>query len=352
MGRPGVGSWGAIRVGGVKASISTGRGARGLASIALALAMLAVAAVPAQATFPGVAGPIAYQRLNLGEFLGTSGGLVLHGPRLRDHPHRLTSEPSDIAPAFSPDGRTIVFVGDPDPAASTRPHLYVIKVDGTGLRQLTSGEERDGNPSFSPNGKQVVFDRTTTGVDHIIHLYVVNLAGGAPRQLTRGDEQDSDPVFAPNGRTIAFTSSRARDGNVSGDRTDIFAMDPDGTHLRPLIDGPLKDEEADFSPDGRSLVFTSNRNRGPNVFVANLRSGRVRQLTHSRRGCFDGNCYLSPTWAPDGKHIAMIARGRFSDDLEVIRPDGGGGKTFANGDTEEEGFGTAIATPAWGPKPR
>ena len=168
-----------------------------------------------------------------------------------------------------------------------------------------------------------MFDRTTTGFDHYAHIFVVGVDGSGPWQLTHGAEvRDTDPTFAPNGKTIAFVSERADDG--TGDRFDIFAMGPDGTGLKPPIDGPLKDEEPDFSPDGRSIAFTSNLDDGPNVFVARADGRRVRRLTQGRRGCYRGRCYLSPSWAPDGKHIALLVQAGERSDLVVMRPDGTG----------------------------
>lgn len=196
-----------------------------------------------------------------------------------------------------------------------------------------------------------MFDRTTTGFDHYAHIFRVKVDGSGLRQLTHGAEvRDTDPTFAPNGKTIAFVSERADDG--TGDRFDIFSMRSDGTRLKPLIDGPLKDEEPDFSPDGRSIAFTSNLHDGPNVFVARADGRRVRQLTKGRGGCFRGRCYLSPSWAPDGKHIAFLTQVGESSNLAVMRPNGSGLKVIAEGSEGEEAPGGPIFGPAWGPASR
>ncbi len=191
-----------------------------------------------------------------------------------------------------------------------------------------------------------------TTVTHLSHLFVVNADGTRLRQLTSGPSEDTEPVYAPNGHSIAFVSNRARDSSSSRDRTDIFTMAPAGTQLRVLINGPTKDEQPDFSPDGRSIAFSSNRNRGPNIFIARANGTHLRQITHSRRGCIRGTCYTRPAWAPDGKHIAFITQDHFTFDLQVTRPDGTGGKTFSEDGTEEEGIGNGNVAPAWGPLPR
>ena len=75
---------------------------------------------------------------------------------------------------------------------------------------------------------------------------------------------------------------------------------------------------------------------------------RSQHPPHNRRSCSSGNCNLSPSWAPDGKHVAFLSVGRFSSDLEVMRSDGTQTREFADGSTEEEGLGTSVGAPAWG----
>jgi TolB protein len=318
------------------------------APLGLAVALVSVLAAPAQAAFPGKVGPLVYPRVDLNESADV-GGLVLHGPRQRQKPHRLTSNSGDDTPSFSADGRLVAFSGnyEPGPVPAGR-HIYVVSVDGSGLLQLTTGAGFDENPAFSPNGKRVVFDRHTgTGKAHI---FSVNVDGSGLRQLTNGSFNDSEPVYMPSGKRIVFVSDR--DHDVKTDRSDIFAMAPSGANQRVLIDGPRNEDEPDTSPNGKRIAFVSNRAAGINIFVAGANGGHVRQLTHNKRDCFSGNCNLSPAWSPDGKHIAFLAVGRFSSDLEVMRADGSGEKEFSDGSTEEEGFGSTVGPPSWGPAAR
>jgi Tol biopolymer transport system component len=316
---------------------------RWISSLALVAALVLCAAAPVQAAFPGIPGPLVYPRqIITGEDLG---GLVIHGPRQRQKPHRLTNSGGDDTPSFSADGRLIVFSGNRDPGPVTNGvHIYTIKVDGSGLKQLTSGTTFDRNPAFSPSGQQVLFDRRVGGKSHI---FAVNADGSGLRQLTKGNGNDTEPAYMPSGKRIVFSSDRDRDAET--DRSDIFAMGPSGANPRVLIDGPRKEYEPDPSPNGRAIAFVSNRSYGINIFVAGSNGRRIRQLTHSHRDCFSGACNLSPAWAPDGRHIAFLSVGRFSSDLEVMRSDGTQQKEFANGSTEEEGLGTKIGPPSWGP---
>ncbi len=312
------------------------------ALLGIAVALAAALATSAHAAFPGKVGPVVYPRVSINEADDT-GGLTLHGPRQKQKPHRLTSNPTDEAPAFSADGRFVAFSSVTEPLAAGR-HIYVVNVDGTGLRQLTNGPSFDSNPSFSPNGKQVAFDRHAGAGK--THVFVINVDGTGLRQLTNGSFNDSEPVYTPSGKRIVFVSDR--DHDVKTDRSDIFAMAPSGANQRVLVDGPYYETEPDTAPSGKAIAFVSNRRPGINIFVANANGRHVRQLTHNKRDCFSGSCNLSPAWSPDGKHIAYLAVGRYNSDLEVMRADGSGEKEFSDGGTETEGFGTKVGAPSWG----
>lgn len=322
---------------------------RRIAFALLACGFVVGSAASAQAAFPGKVGPLVYSRVDLNESADV-GGLVVHGPRQKQKPHPLTTNPGDDTPSFSADGRFVAFAGNYE-AGTPLPmgrHIYVVNVDGTGLRQLTSGASFDENPSFSPDGRKVVFDRHSSAGK--AHVFVINVDGSGLRQLTNGNFNDSEPVYMPSSKRIVFVSDR--DHDVRTDRSDIFAMAPSGVNQRVLIDGPRNEDEPDTAPNGKSIVFVSNRAPGINIFVASANGRHIHQLTHNKRDCFSGNCNLSPAWAPDGGHIAFLTVGRFSSDLEVMRADGSGEKEFSNGSTEEEGFGSRVGPPGWGPVAR
>lgn len=304
----------------------------------------------AEAAFPGTPGPIAYSNVIIGEGVDT-GGLLAHGPRKRDAAVELTESPTDNSPSYSPNGRLLVFAGNHDPGLAPQgSHVYLMKSDGSGVRQLTSGGFYDSNPSFSPDGKLVVFDRGGLSGGPT-HIFGVSVDGGGLHQIGDDAGSDWDPTFTPSGRAIVFVSNRMSSGRT--DRGNILSMRPNGSRMRLLVGGPRNELDPDVSPNGRRIAFASNRDHGPNLFVARINGKQVRQLTHSRHDCFGSACYTNPSWSPDGKHIAFLATGRYSSSVEVMRADGRGfAKEFDSGGTEEEGFGSHVGAPAWGVQAR
>jgi Tol biopolymer transport system component len=176
--------------------------------------------------------------------------------------------------------------------------------------------------------------------------------GSGLRQLTKEGGADWGPTFTPNGKLIVFVSDRK--STDRRDHSNIFSMRPDGSRLRILIGGPRNEYEPDVSPNGRSIAFVSNRARThgltahhvTKIFVARMSGRHMHALPESRD---DGN----PSWAPDGKHIAFLEANSYGSDILVMRADGRGhSKTFEEAGVEEEGYGTAVGAPGWGPKPR
>ena len=108
------------------------------------------------------------------------------------------------APAWSPDGRRIAFLG------YSSDGLYVVRVDGRGLRRLAGGVSSKDSavPRWSPNGSQVLFERGRGGEPDA--AYVVNAAGGGLRRIAMNTDY---PDWSPDGRSVAFAQA-SRDMRV------------------------------------------------------------------------------------------------------------------------------------------
>lgn len=199
-----------------------------------------------------------------------------------------------LSPTWSPDGRTVAYTEFVD----GRGPIVLLDL-ATGARRRVTGTDTQLNftPAFSPDGRTLAFARTDQegGTD----LYAVNVADQCClRRLTVGRYSDNlSPTYAPDGRRMAFVSTRAG-------APQIYAMSSDGTDqelLAPYDYGATGPSNApEWSPDGAAVAFHRDIDRAHQVFLLEVASRRVRQLTSSGRNS-------DPTWAPDGRHLAFVS---------------------------------------------
>lgn len=132
-----------------------------------------------------------------------------------------------LQPDLSPDNLKIAFVkGD---ELRTSHHVWIMDMDGKNARQLTSGVGQDLFARFSPDGKSIV--HSTNKYDGNFEIYSVDIKTQKLKRLTNNPAGDTQPYFSPDGAEIVFVSSRGGDQQ-------IWVMDKDGGHVRPLTQGP------------------------------------------------------------------------------------------------------------------
>ena len=138
----------------------------------------------------------------------------------------------DTEPTWSPNGRQVAFISDRNGA----PNVYVMDEQGTGVRQLTSGGFHT-QPRWSPKGDSLVY----TVRQGVHDLWIVNVDGSNPRRLTSGTGDSQGATWAPNGRHVAFQSNR-------NGRWQIFAMLADGSGQELITKGPGEATSPSWSP--------------------------------------------------------------------------------------------------------
>jgi Tol biopolymer transport system component len=190
---------------------------------------------------------------------------------------RLTNDGADEGgPRWSPSGDSIAYVkmeyfSDEDIIENPTWDIYVMKVDGTQLIQLTKDSSNELEPSWSPDGTKIAFISDRNGPD--FDIYVMNADGSNLTQLTDDAANEFGPVWSPDGTQIVFNSDR--NGNVQ-----LFLMSIDGYNLVPLTEDSSNSAYANWSPDGTRIVFESDRDTGyANIYVMNADGSNIIQLT-------------------------------------------------------------------------
>jgi TolB protein len=191
------------------------------------------------------------------------------------------------------------------------------------IRQLTDGGE-NAEAYFSADGRRLVF-QSTRGGRSCDQEYVMYVDGSGLRRVSTGTGKTTCGFFYANDERILFGSSHALQQDCPAkpdpskgyvwrlDPYDIYTARLDGSDLRRLTDYGVYTAEAVVSPDGKRIVFTSLKDGDLEIYTMNVDGGDVRRLTTTPG--YDGG----PWWSPDGTQIVYRAWHPADSALAVYR---------------------------------
>lgn len=295
-----------------------------------AAALVVTAAVPASAAAQQRDNaPPPVDRIAFGDRPSTSGGeqITVVGA---DGSDRVELPTDGERVRWSPDGQRLAFIRDRD--------LFTIRPDGTDQDRLTVDAGVDA-PSWSPNGDVLAA---------LVHSEGVLLidADGTDARLLPLRPFPQEPVWSPDGGAIAVGVG-GQDG-----RTSLVLLDPTTGAARTVVDGAatgLSVSRPDWTPDGRTLMFTATRDEEPRccgVYAVEVDGTGLRPLTGPADAAApsSGSGYIGapdpPAVSPDGSQVAFAAH----DGLFVVPVSGGQRQLVI--DVSEE-FIPVEQGPAW-----
>ena len=232
-------------------------------------------------------------------------------------------DPWFLSPALSPDGEKIVFLSQRDGfffdlwladahTGEVERKLVSAARDANfeSLRYMSSGA------SFSPDGRWVAFAAQTGGRDA---LYLYDLQRNRVAKKLRFELSGiAGPSWSPDGRSIVFSG-------LSGGLSDLYITDVDG-NLRRLTDDRFADLMPAWSPDGRWIAFTTDRGKRANleelsygnlrVALYDLETGAMDFLPHQDEGK-----NVNPVWSPDGRSLVWVSDRTGTNNLYLFERD-------------------------------
>jgi TolB protein len=214
-----------------------------------------------------------------------------------------TNRTLNINPAWSPDARSLAYTsyrrGPPSIFIS---HIY----EGT-LEDVTKSAGESWLPAWSPDGTRLAFTSTRDGNSEI---YVVNRDGSSVRRLTNHPGIDSTPTWSPTGTQIAFTSDRS--GSPQ-----IYLVAADGLGPVQRLTSESYADRPTWSPAPyNEIAFASRNGPGFDIKIIDVATRQVKQLT------FGEGSNESPSYAPNGKHIAFMSTRAGKAQIFTITRDG------------------------------
>ena len=175
---------------------------------------------------------------------------------------------------------------------NNRADIYKMSLDGKSITQITNGPGLAMNvePAVSPDGELIAFSSDRSGRPMI---YTMSPSGTNVKRLTFAGHYNSTPTWSPDGKKLAFAGFDREKNNF-----DIFVMNLDGTQLLRLSSARKpngkwsNNEDPAFSPDGRHVLFVSDRTGNKQLYMVNIDGSNERRIT------YDNRHYAKPKWGP------------------------------------------------------
>ena len=230
-----------------------------------------------------------------------------------------TTRQLNLNPSWSADARAIAYAGFRNNVGAD----ILLSFIYTGvLQNITKGRFGSGaaTPVFSPDGNQVAFAATPPG-GGAYDLWVMNVDGSGLRRLTTHPDSEVAPTWSPSGTQIAFISDRLGVG-----REQIFIVDADGSGLRRLNIPDTQVDRPTWAPAPyNEIAYAARTGPGYDIKVHELVSGVTRQLT------FGEGTNESPSYSPTGRHVAFTSTRQGNIQVFTIGRDGNGLRQITRG---------------------
>jgi TolB protein len=196
-----------------------------------------------------------------------------------------------------------------------REQLFLIGADGTGLRQLTTAAANHGHPKWAPDGRTLIFNANPGADSNNEEIFEMDRDGSNVRQLTTHPLWDTYASISPDGGSIVFRRVVASAGIDAGLRmiernSEVFVARRDGSAAANITQSAAFDGWPAWSPDSRSVAFSSNRSGDFHIYVAGRDGADVRRISAG------AGSFTKPIWSPDGRQ--MVCTRTLDGDVDIF----------------------------------
>jgi Tol biopolymer transport system component len=187
--------------------------------------------------------------------------------------------------------------------------IYLLTANET--RKLTDNSWSDEYPRWSPDGTRIAFTANAKGN---FDVYIMNADGSGLSQITSSLNNEGEPAWFPDGTALAFTEENK---SLLGKEEGLRTIDLKTKNIRTLIPEFKRSHGlSDFSPAAPLMAFTGHRFIGWDVFILDIRDGRYRALTEGGKSC-------RARFSKDGRKLAYVSsRADGKGDVWSMNPDG------------------------------
>ncbi len=216
----------------------------------------------------------------------------------------------DWNPVWSPDGRYLYFVSDRNRTMT----LWRVPIDERSGKvqgdpeDLTTPAEWSGFLSLSGDGKQIAY-ATRDGKANLESIGfdpVADRVAGEPRPVTQGSRMVRSADASPDGRWIVYDTSLPQE--------DLYVVSTDGEQVRQLTNDAAHDRVPRWSPDGRRILFYSDRGGTYQAWSIRADGGDRQPLTATKERISDS------IWMPDGKRLVVLPVDGFPATVDLSKP--------------------------------
>jgi len=187
------------------------------------------------------------------------------------------SQGINMAGDFLPEGNDFAFSSSKDGT----PDLYIMNLKDHRIKKMTSSYGIEISPAVSPDGKYIAFVSDRGGSPQI---YTMQRDGSNVRRITFEGSYNTSPAWSPKGDRIVFVGRRGTN--------QIFTAKPDGTELTQITTAG-NNEDPSFSPDGRYIAFSSDRDGVKGIYIMRANGESQQRITHKNLRA------SGPRWSPN-----------------------------------------------------